>query len=128
MTGWEAIKALAEGKCVRRSSFTCYFKKVKTLRGSDTVVLKNPDNDEEKEANLAGLALMLDDWEIFEEPHDFMWAIEQFQKGHAVRRLAWNGAAQMSPHGFRNTTNYECDSNMNFLNMRDIRAKDWVYR
>jgi len=127
MQGWEAIKALSEGKCVQLDSLY-YYKVVKTLGKMNTIMLIDSRNANRHEmpCNITGVGLMRDDWEIYEESYDFFWAMEQVRDGKKVKRQCWCGPAHMSLTGFTNTTNYLCNKGENFLSAEDVSAKDWV--
>lgn len=126
MKGWEAIKALSEGKCVQWSNPLYYYKMVKTLGNMNTVVLIDSRNMQESSCNISGIHLMMDNWEIYEEAHDFFWAMEQVKNDKKVKRQYWVAPAHMSLEGFTNTTNYLCSKGENFLSAADISAKDWI--
>lgn len=126
MKGWEAIKALSEGKCVRLPDSLYYFKMVQTIGNMNTVVLIDSRNMQENACYISESHLMSDNWEIYEETHDFFWAMRQVQKGKKVKRKYWVAPAHMSLKGFTNTTNYLCNSGEDFLSAADISAKDWI--
>ena len=127
MQGWEAIKALSEGKCVQLDSLY-YYKVVKTFGNMNTIMLIDSRNANRHEmpCSITGVELMRDDWEIYEESHDFFWAMEQVRDGKKVKRQCWRVPAYMSLTGFTNDTNYFFKKGQNFLNAEDISAKDWI--
>lgn len=119
MTGWQALKAMKEGKSVKRSKWGdryIYMDKSRVIMDDKecTGWVWNGHED----------IFLFDDWEIceFQPGHDFAWALKQILEGKCVKRKKWtigwkfiNGAVQWS------------DASEHFLFMRaDITASDWV--
>lgn len=116
MKFWEAMKALEEGKKVRKSEWDPKYYLVKD---------KNSGNIVDEENNLHADCKQYDDWELYEEPvkqYNFLEAVHLMKKGNVMRRECWRtGFIHSDGLIFKEKIHNKFQPIVD-----DIVAKDWV--